>query len=94
MDDFADKVDLDETDKLRRGARETEELLQDSALRLGKRRLGSFFPLVGSVTTFAFAEPEWSTEETAAHAIAGEVGIGPVDLDLVWEVLFEPSKAY
>lgn len=73
-------------DKLEREAK--EKLAKEAAekgTKWGLKRLGSFVPVGGAVMTILLAPADASAAETGLRAVASEVGIGPVDAELVYD---------
>ncbi|MGH8646446.1 MAG: RHS repeat-associated core domain-containing protein [Gammaproteobacteria bacterium] len=91
LQDLQDQVDLeDAAKKLKEGSKKVLETPPKGGLRkLSKwvgRKLGSILPGGGAAASIMLAPEDESVIETGAHAVASEVGIGPFDLDLAWDI--------
>ncbi len=62
----------------------TSAARERSIARLGGKRLVKSLPVIGFVFTL-FGSSEASAEESLARAAAGEIGIGPIDLESVFD---------
>jgi RHS repeat-associated protein len=80
----------DDADKLlKKGAKDVLERGSESgAKRVAKwigRKLGSILPLGGAVASVLFAPDDQHPVETGVRAVASEIGVGPVDLELAMD---------
>ena len=89
-DEAAEVIEEGVEKGLKKAGKEVVEEAGEGILKRAFKWLGrkgaSTLPLAGAGASIILAPDDQSPEETVAHAIASEIGVGPVDADLLWDI--------